>query len=332
MLGGLSYTISGIFYAVGLNYWWLVAGAIMGGLGRSFYSGNNDALLYDSLDRSERKEELEKFLGYIGSAEQWALGIAAVLGGVLAAKYSFSLVMWLSTIPLLMCFVTSFWLTEVENIKKNEGNIFYHLKEAWNNFVNNKKLRMLTISDITSFGLSEASFQFAPVFVESLWPLWAIGLARMLANIGSAVGFWFSGKIVKRFKAINILMTERITSKITNLTAFIFPSVLSPVLISSSSILYGPSAVAYGSLTQREFSDQQRATMGSMNSLGKSLFYSVALTGMGWIADTYNPRIALITGQILSLVTVWMVWKLFKLIRKEKLFPATVEDLTNNTT
>jgi len=113
MLGGLSYTLAGIFYAIGINYWWLVAGAVLGGLGRSFYSGNNDALLYDSLNKSERKEDLEKFLGHIGSAEQWALGIAALLGGILAAKFSFRLVMWLSVIPLFLCFITSWWLKEV---------------------------------------------------------------------------------------------------------------------------------------------------------------------------------------------------------------------------
>lgn len=60
----------GVAYAIGLNFWWLVLGAVLGGLGRSFYSGNNDAYLYDSLSKSDKKEELAKFMGIIGSAEQ----------------------------------------------------------------------------------------------------------------------------------------------------------------------------------------------------------------------------------------------------------------------
>lgn len=324
MLGGLSYTLSGIFYAIGINYWWLVAGAIMGGLGRSFYSGNNDAFLYDSLNRSERKEELEKFMGFIGQAEQWALGAAAVLGAILAAKFSFNLVVWLSVIPLLLCFVTSWWLIEVENTQKGEGNVYLHLKESIGNFIGNKKIRLLSLSSIIGFGLGEAGFQFRSVFVASLWPLWAIGMAQMLSNVGAAVGFGWSGKLVKKFKAVNILMFEQISSKIINMWSLIFPSVVSPALMSTTSLLYGPSTVAENSLFQREFSDKQRATMGSLNSLGRSIFFAIAAIGLGWLADLTSPRIALIGGQILGITSVWLTWKLLKL------FPATVEDLADN--
>ena len=38
-----------IFYAIGQSYWFLVIGAVFEGLSQAFYSGNNDALLYDSL-------------------------------------------------------------------------------------------------------------------------------------------------------------------------------------------------------------------------------------------------------------------------------------------
>jgi len=79
-LSGLFLTLMGVAYAIGLNYSWLVAGAILEGLARALNSGNNDALLYDSLNKSDRKDELEKFMGYIGAAEQWASGLAAILG------------------------------------------------------------------------------------------------------------------------------------------------------------------------------------------------------------------------------------------------------------
>jgi len=324
ILGGFFYTLSGIFYAIGIDYWWLVAGAIMGGLGRSFYSGNNDALLYDSLNKSNRKEELEKFMGHIGSAEQWALGIAALLGGILAAKYSFRLVMWLSVIPLFFCFFTSWWLTEVWGKIKNESNVYSHLKEAFGNFIKNKKLRLLSLSSIIGFGLGEAGFQFRSVFVAGLWPLWAIGMAQMLSNIGAAIGFGWSGKIVKKFKAANILMFEQISSKTINLASLLFPTVASPALMSATSLLYGPSTVAEVSLFQKEFSDKQRATMGSLNSLGRSLFFAIAAVLLGWIADKTNPRIALIAGQIVGIVSVWLTWKLYRLMKKEKLLAATV--------
>jgi MFS family permease len=317
MLGGLAYTLAGIAYAIGLNFWWLAIGAVLGGLGRSFYSGNNDALLFDSLNKSERKEELEKFMGFIGSAEQWALGIAALLGGFLAYKFSFSLVMWLSVFPLFLCFFTSFWLIEVKNEIKNEGNIYLHLKEALNNFLVNRKLRLLSLSRIIGFGLSESAWQFRSVFVASLWPLWAIGSAQMISNIGAAIGFGWSGKIIKKFKAMNILLFDIIFCKIVNFTSLIFPTVASPALMTTTSLLYGPTSVIEQSLFQKEFTDKQRATMGSLNSFGKSISFAIAATILGLVADKTNPRIALITAQVLGLTSTWLMLKFLKLVKTE---------------
>lgn len=318
LLGGLFYTLAMVAYAIGINYWWLVIGAIGEGLARSFYSGNNDALLYDSLNKSERKEELEKFMGHIGGAEQWALGITAIIGGIIATRYSFSLVMWLSVIPLFLCFLTSWWLIETEDTKRNEGNIYFHLKEAIANFVGNRKIRLLSLSSIIGFGLGEAGFQFRNVFILTLWPLWAIGMARMLSNVGAAIGFGFSGRLIKKFGSMNILMFEQISSKVVNLSSLIFPTVVSPALMSTTSVLYGPSTVAETSLLQKEFSDKQRATMGSLNSLGRSIFFAVAALTLGWMADITNPGVALIIGELLGLTSVWLTWKLYRLIKADK--------------
>jgi len=315
MLGGLFYTLAMIFYALGFSYLYLVIGALFEGLARSLYSGNNDALLYDSLKRSNKEDELERFMGFIGSAEQWTLGISALVGGIIAA-YSFKLVMWLSVIPLFLCFISSILLVEVkERRQKGEGNIYLHLKAALQQFVTNPKLRLLSLSSISGYGLGEAAFQFRSVFVASLWPIWAIGLSRTISNITAAIGFGLSGKIIEKFNAAHILFFERIYSKTVNFISLIFPTPASPALMSTTSVLYGPSMVAENSLFQKEFNDKQRATMGSFNSFGKSLTFGLSALLLGLLADLFNPRHALIAGQILELFSVWLTWKLLKLIR-----------------
>lgn len=171
----------------------------------------------------------------------------------------------------------------------------------------------MSLSEIIGFGLGEAGFQFVPVFVVSLWPMWAIGVARMLANAGAAIGFGLSGRILKRFRAVNVLMFEQLYSKAANLLALIFPSPVSPLLLSSTSLLYGPSTVAQRTLMQDEFNNRQRATMGSLNSLGKSLFYGLAVIWLGWLADLFGPRNALVWGQVVGLISVWLTWRLVKM-------------------
>jgi len=236
----------------------------------------------------------------------------------LAARYSFSLVMWLSVIPLFLCFITSWWLIDVVNTEKSEVNVYLHLKEAWKNFVTNEKLRLLSLSSIIGFGISEAGFQFRSVFVASLWPLWAIGMAQMLSNIGAAISFGWSGKILKKFGTINILYFDMVYSKVINFISLIFPTVFSPGIMATSSVLYGPSNVAENSLFQKEFTDKQRATMGSLNSLGKSISFALSALLLGYVADWVSPRISLIWGQLVGLISVWLTWKLLRLIKKEQ--------------
>lgn len=317
MLGSLFYTLSFVFYAIGINYWFLFIGALLEGLARSFYSGNNDALLFDSLNSSKRKEELEKWMGYIGSAEQWSIGIASIIGGFLYVISS-ALVMWLSVIPHFISFLMSFWLIDTKIHSGESGNVYLHLKDSLKNFLSNKKIRYLSLSEIIGHGIGESSFYFRPVFVAMLWPAWAIGVASAMANVAAAIGFGFSGKLMKKFKAENVLLFEQIYSMVTSLVSFVFPSVLSPAMLSSTSLLYGPSTVAQNSLMQREFNDAQRATMGSLNSLAKNIFYGACLVAVGWVADRTTPKTALIGGQILALIAVYMTWKLVKLIRAEK--------------
>jgi MFS family permease len=48
-----------IFYAIGGTYLALLVGAIFEGLGRAFYSGNNDALLYDTLAEMGKRETFQ---------------------------------------------------------------------------------------------------------------------------------------------------------------------------------------------------------------------------------------------------------------------------------
>jgi hypothetical protein len=172
--------------------------------------------------------------------------------------------MWLSTIPLFLCFVASFWLIDIKSTKTNQGNIYSHLKEAIGNFARNEKLRLLSLSDMLGFALGESAFQFTPVFVAGLWPLWAIGAARMLANM-EAIGFGFEWKDTKGLKEKR-LMFEQIYSKTLDLWA-LFSSVISPIVFSHFDHLWSEHSSSKLA-DAREFSDKQRATR-SINSLEK---------------------------------------------------------------
>lgn len=311
VFGALSYVLAFVMYAIGGNYWMLLLGAILEGLARSFYSGNNEALLYDSLKAEGRSDDLSHEMGKIGSMGQWALAASGLLGGVVAT-WSLKMVMWVSVVPQIVCLILALMIVDVGVAKDEEENIYFHLRESVKNFVKNEKLRLLSLSDILGFGMGEASFQFRSAFVASLWPIWAIGVAQVLSNIGAAISFRFAGKMIKRFREVVWLLFGGIYSKVIYLIALFFPTVLSPALMATTSVFYGVGSVAKRSLLQKEFSDKQRATMGSLNSLAGSIFFAIFAVVLGFCADLTSPRIAMIGVTMLQFVTVWIQWQIFK--------------------
>lgn len=312
MLGAIAYTFCTIFYAVGHAYIFLIIGAIFEGLGRSFYSGNNDALLYDTLLQEKKEERFHDYLGKVGAMFQLALGISALLGGFIAG-FSFTLVLWLSVIPQIICIVLSLQLIEPTVHGKNEsGNIYTHLSIAIKEFKTNKRLRLISLTDIIRFGIGESTFYFYSAFIALLWPVWAIGLSKTISYFGGALSFRYAGKAMDKFGAKKLLMGTSIYNRASNTIALLFPTVLSPLLINTNSLGFGLSSVASSSLLQKEYTKEQRATMDSLNSLAGSLFFGIFAFILGSVADKFGVINALLFVQVVSLPTLFIYFKLFK--------------------
>jgi MFS family permease len=311
ILGAVSAVMCVVLYAIGGSYSVLFWGAIVQGLSRSFYSGNNEALLHDTLRESGEEGQYHSYLGKTNSMFQVALAMASLAGGFMAA-WSFKLVMWTSVVPQLCALVLAIQIIEPTNRSTDESpNIFDHLSEAVRQFKQNYKLRLLTSASVIRFSLGESAFFLRSAFVNTLWPLWAVGIAQMLSNISGALSFYFSGKIIDRFGALKVLKFEIISNRIANLVALVFPSIVSPVLMASTSLTFGAGSVATNSLLQREFTVKQRATMGSLNSLGGSLAFGIFSILLGFIADMTSLTTALIVAHLLLLLPLYFYRKVF---------------------
>ena len=310
VLGSWARVLAFVFYAIGLSYWWLVAGAILEGLSRAFYSGNNNAFLHDTLEDDGLTSEYDEHLGKTSSTEQLALGLSAALGSIIASM-SFSWLLWLSVLAQVGMLIVSYQFVEPKSRIKIDSNIYTHLKEALKLFVKNKKLRLLSITSIINFAFSELAYQFRAAFISTVWPLWAVGFANVMANFGATWSFYMSGKIMRKYKAINILLFRSIYGKVIGLIAFGLPSVFSPLLTFTPSLLFGVGEVAESTLLQKEFSQQQRATMSSLNSLGGSIGFFIMSLVLGGLADALGPAKALFTTTAISLPVIYFYWLLF---------------------
>mgnify|MGYP001587375953 CR=1 FL=1 len=311
IMGSWARVTAFVLYAIGLSYWWLVVGAILEGLSRSLYSGNNDAFLHDTLADDGMEEEYDEYLGKTSSTEQLALGLSGVLGAIIG-NFSFLYLMWLSVIAQVYMLYISYQFIEPKTRAIRNSNIYSHVREAIKLFITNKKLRLLSMSSFLGFGLGETSYQFRSAFISTLWPIWAIGLTSLITNVSASISFWYSGKLVRRFNEFKILLFGSVYGKVISLVAYAVPTILSPLLLTTMGLLYGVTEVSKNKLMQLEFTDHQRATMSSLNSLFGNVTFSIIFIVLGIFADSIGPAKALILLTLASISTTYIYYLLFK--------------------
>ncbi|CAN5201173.1 MFS transporter [soil metagenome] len=308
--GAMAAVVATFFYAISNTYLLLVVGAICEGLSWSFYSGNNEALLYDTLAANGKTDEYPRQYGKITSMFQVALAISGILGPFLAI-WSFHLIMWLSVLTQWICLALALHMVEPTVHANKSGNIYTHLIDAFKNFENNKKLRLLTISGVIGYAFGEASYQFQAAFYATLWPLWAIGIAKTVANVEAAISFRYGHILLKKINPFKLLIVDNVYNRIVNSIAVIFPSVFSPVLMTSSGIFFGITSTAKNLLFQKEFTNEQRATMGSLGSFLGSIIFGIVAFLLGLTADKLSPAWAILLLNLFQLVNLYFYWKLF---------------------
>ena len=311
VLGSISILLSTIFYAMGGFYWVLAVGSVLQGLAVAFFSGNNEALLHDTLAETKSEEEYSEYYGRTGSAQQLSLALTSIMGGVIA-YWSFAWVMWLSVIPAIIGVFIGLKIYEPEIEKFTDGNIYSHLKEALRGFKNNKKLRMLSLSSIIGYGQAEAGFQFSSAFVATLWPIWAVGIAKGLAGVGATISYYFSGKLIKKYGSLKLLIGGKIYGLISNFIALIYPTVFSPLFMSSNSLFHGSGRTSKSTLMQKEYTKEQRSTMEALNSLGGSVVFAIISFFLGFVADKLSPAKALLALQPFAVISLYILWRVFK--------------------
>jgi MFS family permease len=133
----------------------------------------------------------------------------------------------------------------------------------------------------------------------------------MLSNIGGAISYYISGKVIDRYKPLRVLNFEIVFNRIINLISLLFPTVASPALMSATSLTYGVGSVSMNSLMQKEFTTRQRATMSSLSSLGGSMIFGVCSVLLGYIADIFGARWALIITNLVLILPLLLYRMIF---------------------
>lgn len=303
--------LSTFFLAAAGNYWLLLVGMIFAGASQACFSGNNDALLYESLPKLNRQGKYTLYLGKTRSVTEGSFLAGALIGSLLVA-HSYSLLMWLSLIPQLIGLSMSYGFIEPRRRLVTDQGGHLSLKAALRFFKSSQALRRLGLVQAIQLGIGEGSWPLVIVFYNSMLPAWLASLIVTSHFLISIVSYRLSGWIIKKLSALTLLIMQEVYARIIFLFALLLPTAASPILMALASILFGAGEVAKSLLLQERLTNNQRATMSSTVSLVGSGLYAICSVLLGFLADQWGIVNTLLTVQVLSLPILWLYLQLRK--------------------
>lgn len=300
-----------VVYAFSDSYGMLLIGSIFAGLYRGVGSGNNAALLYESLDKLNQKEKYHDVMSVMSAFGMFGLGAGSLLCGVFA-WFSLQAAMYATIIPMSILLIVSLFLTEPTVNRPPLENPYKHLWSALKYLKREKRLSCFILADSAHFALNESAFSFNGNFYKTIIPEWSLGAFRFVGNMCNGFTNCFSAKVAQKIGLKKTILTGAMTDDIVNILASIFANPISLIFKtagSSANGIYSPASCVY---LQQLVSEKERGTLLSISALVICLFYSIGTMFVGWIADLTNPAIALLSGYSLALVADFLYFWAFR--------------------
>jgi len=304
ILGSVLGFIGFTFYCFSWGFWGFLVCEIILGIGQSFISGSDSAMLYDTLQEAKREKEYLKIEGRFISIGNFAEAIAAPLGVLIAVislrtTFYFQAAVAFAAIPAaLMLFepgrremrgTTSF--KQVLRIVKYA--LFQH--------------RGLQSTIIYSSVIGTATLTMAwfvqPYFVFLSLPLPFYGLVIPLLNVTTGVTSIYAYKFEKKLGRENTILFIAITIALGYLFLGLFNTLGALFFLFLFYIIRGIATPVLKNHINEITPSEIRATVLSIRSLIIRLAFVFMGPFLGWYADRAGLPSTFIAGAAIFLVT-----------------------------
>jgi len=170
-LGGLTTAIAAIVYSITPNIIMFILGETLWAFGEAQISGTNTAIMYETLKKFNREDEIAKFSGRNVSFYVAGIGISAPIGSLLTLVIPMQLVVTLMVIPFFSAAIIALTLKEPnhQNRKDSKQSKSYvtTIKSGIKELKHNKNLRTLAFDQVIAEGLIFIIFwTYQPYLIE----------------------------------------------------------------------------------------------------------------------------------------------------------------------
>ena len=283
-----------LVYSISYGFWGFLGAEFLLGLGASFISGSDSAMLYDSLVELEKENKYKKYEGYIQSVKSLSEGIASILGGFIAV-ISLRYTIYTQAIFLFLAIPLAFTLKEPKRqvFDNSEGNLKSIMKIVKYSVHDHAEVKWLIIYS----ALIGASTFTVVWFIQPYFKLVGLPLA-MFGIIWALLQFSIS------FFSLFAHKYEEVLGRKLSLISLVYYPVLGFILVGIFQNLWAIVFIFLFYFTRaiqepilkdyihKLIPSEIRATVLSVRSLAMRIIFVIVGPYVGWIADVYTLSMA----------------------------------------
>jgi MFS family permease len=298
------------FYIFATSYAAFVFIAILGGIGYSFLSGANEALIYDSLPAENREAAMKKAMGNVGAAYQLAYFIAPLLGGLIISdlilrKYLLGIA--LTAASVFTAFMISLTLKEPGGPYRREAtSAIQILKAGIAQLRGNRGIqRIAGVAILTGTFSATLINLYQPYFVQfGLTASLPIGIALSSGGMAALLVLNNISAIERRLGRFALFYLTFLPG-ICYLLLSVAPNitVLFPAFMLTYAFADAKNPIISAYLNEQIESVSRATTISLINMAGKAYAAIVSLL-LGWIADHSISATWAVIGAMILLSTL----------------------------
>jgi MFS family permease len=313
LLGAIMGTIGILIYSLSASFASFVFAEIILGVGFSFVSGADSAMLYDSLKAENREVEYIKYEGRITSGGNFAEALAGVAGGLLATislrtPYYFQIFVAAIAIP------AAFFLKEpqhvLERTRLKMKEIFGIVKLTYQQ----PEMRSaILISSFTGAATLTYAWFVQPYFQKAGVPVSVFGILWTLLNLSAGIFSMYSYRIERLLGQKNTLLLIVILISVGFVLTSIESSLAGIAILFGFYMVRGIATPVLKDYINQYTDSKVRATILSIRNFEIRIIFAAVGPVLGYLTDTFSLQTALMVAGIAYFVAgMWSIWPMIK--------------------
>ena len=308
ILGSILGSLGFLIYSFSYDFWAFVAAEIVLGIGLSFISGADSALLYDSLKADNRTDKYTREEGRITSAGNFAEAIAGVVSGLLV-YFSLRTPFYFQFGVAALAIPAAFTLIEPKvHAVEHVHSIRKLIKNIKNSLVSNTNLRVaILLSALTGTATLTFAWLVQPFFVAIGLPEELFGIFWTALNLSVGISSVFAYKVELFLGKRRSVLVVIVLLSLGYFFAGISISYYGFVFLFLFYLVRGLATPIFKNYINLYTDSEVRATMLSVRNFIIRMAFAGIGPLLGWITDNVSLNKAFLLAGIIYIVAATAV-------------------------